>query len=82
MTEQVKIIELKGLTEEEVKKAKNKYGKNILIPEKKESFILKIFSVLKEPMFLLLIIAATIYFLLGEPRDGAIMFLMFLLLLT
>lgn len=73
MTEQVKIVELKGLTEEEVKKAKNKYGKNILIPEKKENFILKILSVLKEPMFLLLIVAATIYFLLGEPRDGAIM---------
>lgn len=73
MTEESKIVEMKGLTRNEAKKAQEKYGKNVLIPEKKQNFILKIFSVLKEPMFLLLIIAATIYFLLGEPRDGTIM---------
>lgn len=73
MTEQSKVLEMKGLSSNEVKIAKEKYGKNILIPEKRQSFILKIFNVLKEPMFLLLIIAATIYFLLGEPRDGSIM---------
>ncbi|MEG2381909.1 MAG: hypothetical protein RSB38_09505, partial [Oscillospiraceae bacterium] len=27
----------------------------------------------KEPMFLLLLVAATVYFILGEPRDGTIM---------
>lgn len=73
MTEQSKIVEMKGLSSDEVKIAKDKYGKNVLIPEKRQSFILKIFNVLKEPMFLLLIVAATIYFLLGEPRDGSIM---------
>lgn len=73
MTEQEKVLETKGLTTEEVKKRQEKYGKNQLIPNKKENFILKILSVLKEPMFLLLIVAATIYFILGEPRDGTIM---------
>lgn len=73
MTEQSKTVEMKGLSSYEVKIAKDKYGKNVLIPEKRQSFILKIFNVLKEPMFLLLIVAATIYFLLGEPRDGSIM---------
>lgn len=73
MTEQEKVLRTKGLTNEEAKQLQDKYGKNQLIPEKKENFILKILNVLKEPMFLLLIIAATIYFILGEPRDGTIM---------
>ena len=63
----------KGLTEEEVKELQKKYGKNELITEKKENFIIKILHIICEPMFLLLIIAATIYFILGEPRDGIIM---------
>ncbi|GAA0115225.1 hypothetical protein UT300016_09520 [Clostridium senegalense] len=73
MTEQKKVNDFKGLTKEEVIKAQERYGKNQLIPEKKESFFLKILEVLKEPMFLLLILAAIIYFILGEPRDGLVM---------
>lgn len=73
MTESKKLKEFVGLTNEEAKKAQERYGKNQLIPEKKESFLAKILEVLKEPMFLLLLIAATIYFILGEPRDGTIM---------
>ncbi|MGL5416255.1 MAG: cation-translocating P-type ATPase [Clostridium sp.] len=64
---------LKGLTKEEVYSQQEKFGKNILIPEKKENFFTKIIEVIKEPMFLLLLVAATIYFILGEPRDGVIM---------
>ncbi|NFL95964.1 hypothetical protein FDB73_06285 [Clostridium botulinum] len=30
-------------------------------------------NVISEPMFLLLIVAAVIYFILREPKDGAIM---------
>ncbi|WP_297633667.1 cation-translocating P-type ATPase [uncultured Clostridium sp.] len=63
----------KGLTKEEVYSQQEKFGKNILIPEKKENFFTKIIEVIKEPMFLLLLVAATIYFILGEPRDGVIM---------
>lgn len=72
MTEQNK-NQLKGLTKDEVRVLQEKFGKNRLVPEKKENFFLKIIQVLKEPMFLLLIAAAIIYFLLGEPRDGTIM---------
>ena len=63
----------KGLTNDEVLELQKIYGKNELINEKKEMFIIKIFHIICEPMFLLLIIAATIYFILGEPRDGFIM---------
>ena len=62
-----------GLTSAEAKALQNKYGKNELTQQKKESFLRKIFHIICEPMFLLLIVAAVIYFILGEPRDGAIM---------
>lgn len=72
MTEQ-EIKELQGITSQEAKKLQEEFGKNELVAKKKESFVYKIFHVITEPMFLLLIIAAGIYFILGEPKDGAIM---------
>ncbi|MDD3048556.1 MAG: cation-translocating P-type ATPase [Bacilli bacterium] len=65
--------EIKGLTTLEAKVLQEKYGKNELIVEKNENIFHKIIKVITEPMFLLLIIAATIYFVLGEPKDGIIM---------
>ena len=62
-----------GLSSAEAKKLQEQYGKNELTPQKKESFVQKVFHIICELMFLLLIVAAIIYFILGEPRDGAIM---------
>ncbi len=62
-----------GITTAEARVLQDKYGKNELTPQKRERFIKKAFHVICEPMFLLLIVAAIIYFILGEPRDGAIM---------
>ncbi|WP_312101731.1 cation-translocating P-type ATPase [Pygmaiobacter massiliensis] len=62
-----------GLTTAEAKRLQEQYGKNELTPQKKESFLRKVLHIICEPMFLLLIVAAIIYFILGEPRDGAIM---------
>lgn len=62
-----------GLTTVQAKKLQEQYGKNELTPQKKQSFFHKILHVISEPMFLLLIIAALIYFFLGEPREGAVM---------
>lgn len=72
---EMKINNLNGLTTKEAENLQRQFGKNELVPEKKESFIRKILHVMSEPMFLLLIIAATVYFVLGEPRDGAVMLL-------
>ncbi len=63
----------KGLTTEQAKELQQQFGKNELVPKKKEGFILKMFRVVCEPMFLLLIAASVVYFILGEPKDGAIM---------
>ena len=62
-----------GLTSAEAKKLQDKFGKNELAQQKNDSFIKKAVHIICEPMFLLLIVAAIIYFFLGEARDGAIM---------
>lgn len=62
-----------GITSAEAKRLQEQYGKNELTSQKKESFFKKVLHIISEPMFLLLIVAAIIYFILGEPRDGAIM---------
>ena len=75
-------INMDGLSTEEVLKLQKQYGKNELLPEKNQSFIKKFFHIISEPMFLLLIIAAIIYFILGEPRDGAIMLIFVIGIIT
>ncbi len=62
-----------GLDSAEAKRLQQQYGKNELTSSDKEGFFKKALHIIAEPMFLLLIAAATIYFILGEPRDGAIM---------
>ena len=66
-------ILLQGLTDEQAKMLQEQFGKNELADKKKQSFFMKVLHIISEPMFLLLIIAAVIYFILGETRDGAIM---------
>lgn len=64
---------LGGLNSEEVEKLQKKYGMNELVSQEKPNMLKKFLGVFKETMFLLLLIAATVYFLLGAPKDGAIM---------
>lgn len=62
-----------GLKNNEVKILQDKYGFNELAPKKKVTLFHRIIGIFEEPMFLLLICTALIYFILGEPRDGIIM---------
>lgn len=62
-----------GLTTKDAILRQEQFGKNELAPQKQESFFHKVLHIISEPMFLLLLVAAAIYFFLGEPRDGAIM---------
>ncbi len=71
MTEQKSAIQ--GLTSAEAQDRQVRYGKNQLTPESKDNLLKKTLHIIIEPMFLLLIGAAIVYFILGEPRDGAIM---------
>ncbi|MCL2343279.1 MAG: HAD-IC family P-type ATPase, partial [Firmicutes bacterium] len=64
---------VQGLTAKQAAELQKIYGKNELGSEKKKGLFLKLLGVLREPMFLLLIAAALVYFILGQARDGAIM---------
>lgn len=64
-----------GLTSAEARSLQERFGKNELVPQKNQDFFHKALHILSEPMFLLLIAAAAIYFILGEQRDGAVMLL-------
>lgn len=82
MTEQEVKKEQLGLTTEQATKLQEQFGKNELVNEKEENFFHKILKVISEPMFLLLIGAAVIYFILGEPGDGAIMLLFVVVIIS
>ena len=73
MTNQTGTPAPRGLSTEQAKELQARFGKNELTHEKKKSVLYEVLKALSEPMFLLLLAAAIIYFILGEPRDGAIM---------
>ncbi|TYC10569.1 cation-translocating P-type ATPase [Bizionia gelidisalsuginis] len=61
---------IKGLTSEQVRQSRAKYGENKLKSKKKSYFIEAIISLAKEPMILLLLVASVIYFSTGNIGDG------------
>lgn len=67
-----------GLTDAEVLESRQKYGANETVKAVKPSLLRKILHVFSEPMLLLLLITASLYFLLGEVTDGLIMLVMVL----
>lgn len=62
-----------GLSAEEVAAARQKYGMNVFSQNQKTSFVKTLLASLTEPVFMLLIGASLIYFLLGQARDGCVM---------
>ena len=62
-----------GLTDAEVVQSRERYGANEIAPAHKPNILQKILHIFTEPMFLLLLITASIYFILGEAGDGVIM---------
>lgn len=62
-----------GLTDTEVSASRQLHGANVIETTHKPNIFQKILHTFTEPMFLLLLIAASIYFFLGEVTDGIIM---------
>lgn len=60
---------LTGLSQEAAEQLLAQYGKNN-IPVKKGTFFKILSGVVAEPMFILLVIATSAYFLAGEPGEG------------
>lgn len=62
-----------GLSNEEVISSRNKNGTNSLEHQKKNHFLMSFLEMVKEPMFLLLVAAASIYYISGDYGDGIFM---------
>jgi Ca2+-transporting ATPase len=59
-----------GLSDAEVLESRAKSGANKLVYKKENSFLDAVRSIVKEPMIILLFVAATIYFISGKPEDA------------
>lgn len=64
---------VKGLTSEEAKQLQKKYGLNEFVKKKNSNPFIKLLTVFKEPMFVLLFGAAALYFFLGDAKEASIM---------
>jgi len=63
-------FDIKGLTNEQVALAREKFGQNILHHKHENNVLDAIKNLAKEPMIILLFIAALIYFVSGKVGDG------------
>lgn len=64
---------ISGLTNDAVIASRVKNGSNSLEHQQKNHFLISLLEMIKEPMFLLLVAAASIYFISGDYGDGIFM---------
>ncbi len=64
---------IKGLSNDEVIASRKKWGSNSLEHQQKNHLLISIIEMVKEPMFLLLAAAASIYYITGDYADGIFM---------
>ncbi|MFN3754953.1 cation-translocating P-type ATPase [Flavobacterium sp.] len=62
-----------GLSDQEVETSRKKNGSNSLEHQQKNHFLISLIEMVKEPMFLLLAAAASIYYISGDYGDGIFM---------
>ncbi|MDP2892544.1 MAG: cation-translocating P-type ATPase [Bacillota bacterium] len=65
--------EYTGLSSPEAQRRLQEYGRNEVTKEKNHGFFMHILYVFKEPMILLLLVTAVLYFALGDRTEGIIM---------
>jgi len=70
---------ISGLSDEEVIQSRKQNGTNSLQHQEKNQFLISLIDVVKDPMFLLLAAAASIYFITGDYGDGIFMSLAIIL---
>jgi len=69
----VQVKDIKGLTTTEVLLLQKKYGKNIFQSASGFRFLNIVKDIFFEPMFILLAVACSLYFILGEINEGIMM---------
>jgi len=73
---------LHGLSDKEVIQSRKKNGSNSLEHQDKNLFLVSLIEMVKEPMFLLLLLATSIYFITGDYGDGIFMVVAIVLVST
>ena len=64
---------LTGLSDAEVRQLIPQFGKNLFKDRSGGGFLNSLWNIIKEPMFIMLFIACSIYFILGESSEGILM---------
>ena len=62
-----------GLKKEELAPLQLRYGQNVYSKGSRKGIVTSLLGIIKEPMFLLLMLATLLYFLLGEEDQGLLM---------
>jgi P-type Ca2+ transporter type 2C len=76
------LLNIKGLSSTEIPKLQKQFGKNIFQTETSGKFLHIVWGIVKEPMFLLLVIACSLYFILGQVNEGIMMLIAMFLVAT
>lgn len=67
-------IENTGLASVQLAALQNTFGKNEFVAGKQRGLLAMAWDIIREPMFLILILASALYFILGEVSQGLLMF--------
>ena len=62
-----------GLSDNEVLASRRQYGSNVFSADTNRTFIHVLKEIVTEPMFIMLLVACTIYFLMHQYKEGFIM---------
>jgi P-type Ca2+ transporter type 2C len=66
-------LQFTGLSDKEVELNRNQFGSNAAAEDTRNKLWQVIKGIISEPMFIILVVAAAIYFILGETNEGWIM---------
>src|SRR4030095_5619457 len=71
-----------GLKKSDILPLRKQFGKNIFKPDKQGGFFRTVWDIIKEPMFLMLVVASSLYFILGQPNEGLLMLVAMILVVA
>ncbi|MDP4261299.1 MAG: cation-translocating P-type ATPase [Bacteroidota bacterium] len=67
------LVNIQGLSAQQIPLLQKQYGKNIFHSVAQHRFLHIVWDVVREPMFVLLLIACSLYFILGNISEGIMM---------
>jgi P-type Ca2+ transporter type 2C len=81
-TEVIESDSLQGLSKDQIPLLQRQYGKNIFRQSNQHRFLHILWNIAREPMFILLVISCSLYFVLGNTNEGIMMAVAMLIVVT